>query len=758
MKIPAPSAGSAQVVLRTPSRHFVLDTANFQLPGLPGLAHEAMRWSYALRSRRRWSDSGGDEASQARNATEFLKRFGATTGMLAELAQAGTIEIEIPWLGREDAHWELRILPWEFLIAGATRAFRAGKVLTVMRHLCLNKDPPPAFPKAPRVLFVVSEPGPLRGIYKFGTEQEFVQTCLGVSKGNWHRLDSPSKDDLRKAVNDIKPDVIHLAGFDSHQARALLGEPDDTQAHGEMIDGYILDDCFHPVPPQELGKILTADGKHRPQLVALNIYDSAARIAPLIVAEGAYAATGFQDTFDDDLSEMFFSVLYSRLREKLDLPHAFQAAWEMVRGQPASSQGTGVALWSASRLVGLPHAQRQTKLAAQLAAAEQKPIYPENVEAKDVKNHITASIEAYEDLNYSMLHNQRPLFRNFVLRCQTPRTIRGVRIKVSLFSGSELAVFERTLDVSPPFVELRRDIHVPLTSLLTRSVHESVRTSLLVEVSWGDHLLYQDTSRVRLIPVDQWRDTEDDRRWLPSFIFPRDRAVQHLVDMAQRYMRVLRDDPNAGFDGYQSVNIRRPETLQQIDLQVQAIWSAIVYDLRLGYINPPPGYSHDLDSQRLRTPSMIVRDHAGTCIDLALFFAACLELVDIYPAIILLKDHAFPAYWRAERYHNEFKGARPQNIESVAHAGASFAASTRVQQDAWYLDGSTTYREIVSLVNANKLVPIETVRLTENCGFWEAVAAGSDNLRDEDDFDSMIDIALAREKQITPLPILGDDA
>jgi hypothetical protein len=44
----------------------------------------------------------------------------------------------------------------------------------------------------------------------------------------------------------------------------------------------------------------------------------------------------------------------------------------------------------------------------------------------------------------------------------------------------------------------------------------------------------------------------------------------------------------------------------------------------------------DISDQRLRTPSMIVRDHSGTCVDLALFFAACLELVDIYPVIFLL--------------------------------------------------------------------------------------------------------------------------
>ena len=256
-----------------------------------------------------------------------------------------------------------------------------------------------------------------------------------------------------------------------------------------------------------------------------------------------------------------------------------------------------------------------------------------------------------------MLHNLRPLFETFVLRALTPQPVRGVRVRVSLATGPDSAVFDKTLDIVPPSFDLNPFVHVPLTSSITRSIHESVQTSLLIEVTWGDHVVYRDTMRVRLTPVDQWRDSDIDRKWLPSFIFPRDVAVMHLVDTAQRYVRVLRDDPAAGFDGYQSFDPKRPDPASEVDLQVQAIWAAIVHELRLGYINPPPGYSNALDSQRLRTPTMIARDHSGTCIDLALFFAACLELIDIYPVIFLLSGHAFPGYWRSSDYHDEFTDA-----------------------------------------------------------------------------------------------------
>jgi hypothetical protein len=86
-----------------------------------------------------------------------------------------------------------------------------------------------------------------------------------------------------------------------------------------------------------------------------------------------------------------------------------------------------------------------------------------------------------------------------------------------------------------------------------------------------------------------------------------------------------------------------------VDLQVEAIWAALLHEWQLGYINPPPTYADTregvmpLDSQRLRTPSSVRRARMGTCIDLALLFAACLELVDIHPVIFLLDGHALPA-------------------------------------------------------------------------------------------------------------------
>ena len=257
-----------------------------------------------------------------------------------------------------------------------------------------------------------------------------------------------------------------------------------------------------------------------------------------------------------------------------------------------------------------------------------------------------------------------------------------------------------------------------------------------------------------MLPVDQWRDNDKDGQWLPSFVLPRDPAVTGLIERAQKYVRVLRDDPSAGFDGYQSLDPRAPEPASEVDRQVQAIWSTIVHELDLGYINPPPTYSNAMDSQRLRTPSMVVKDRSGTCIDLALLLAACCELIDVYPVIFLLKDHAFPGYWRQDRFQQQFMELSEDFVDEMATEEPSKTTAPGGQRVSWWFR-DTAYVEIVRQVKLGNLVPLESVWLTEHSGFEEAVDGGRDNLKKLSRFHSMLDIARAREANVTPLPFGG---
>ena len=273
-------------------------------------------------------------------------------------------------------------------------------------------------------------------------------------------------------------------------------------------------------------------------------------------------------------------------------------------------------------------------------------------------------------------------------------------------------------------------------------------------------ILHADTYRITLLPVDLWRDTDDDRHWLPTFVLPRDPAVVKIIQRAQSFLACLADDITQGFDGYQSVDQEAEDPAAGVDVQAQAIWNALILDLPLAYINPPPSY--EADSQRLRTPRQILDSGRGTCIDLSLLIAACLEFIDINPVIFLLDGHAFPGYWRSEDDYDKFLriGSAPKGPAKAASEKEQkypWSMTEREQKYPWSI-GRASYGEIIEYVKAGSLVPIESTLLTAKDSFRNAVEQGHENLRSRREFNSMIDVRLARDNEsnpVTPLPLGG---
>jgi hypothetical protein len=376
---------------------------------------------------------------------------------------------------------------------------------------------------------------------------------------------------------------------------------------------------------------------------------------------------------------------------------------------------------------------------------------------------LQVNIKPYESLNYSMLHNNRPLFQDFRISKPGAGIVRGIQIKVVLWAGTTSFPYEHTLEIRDRKpTELHEQIRVPLIYSMGLEINESIHTSLYISVIWGKHQLYSNTHRVTLLPLDEWRDDDKDRVWLPSFVLPRDRSVNHIVDAGQRYLWALADDSGAGFDGYQSVAEEGPESgeliTEGVDLQVQALWAALAFEMDLNYINPPPSYN--LSSQRIRTPSEIVEGHRGTCLDLALLLATCCEYIEVYPVIFLLEGHAFPGYWRSDVYHQDF--IEMTNALSATDGGGQSSGQPEqpslaaAQRFPWYL-AKSFYAEVVEQVRDLKLVPLESTLIARRGSFWEAVDAGIENLRSKRQFHSLIDVRLARVTRppVTPIPLRG---
>lgn len=703
-----------------------------------------MEWSHVVRNRSRWMRSKERASDQDARARALLSEIGIGETDRKRLADAPIIRVGIPFAS-EELHWEMRSLPWEFVLSAGTRDLRNGPV-AVSRWLIRSAVAPPLLRK--KVLFVESAPGRLASDWNFDGERRLVESCMGAA--TFERLVSPTRAQLQAAVTKIKPDVVHLAGFDVHQGLALADDPRAAKA----LDGYLLSEAngIDPVPAEDLARLL-APKDHRPSLVFCNVWNSAARIAPLLVAQGVGCAVGFQDAIDDALAEIFAGNFYRGLVSGGTADAGFQEGWLGVRAQSKALRGTGIVLWSGGSLAQLEASVERAPAAARAerptASKPRRTLTP--LEARRL---IAVTVEPEPHITYGLLHNNGDLFRKFVIRKLTEDAADDVQVFVELHANDGTYPFRQSFTLDGPVLDLVPAIRIALTSTLVRTLDEVLRTSLFVEVKWGVHSVFSRTFPVTLDPVDQWTDTDAARSFLPSFVFPRDRGVAAIIKQAEQFVTALRDDPTAGFDGYQALDADLANPAENVDRQVQALWYSVVYKVPASYINPPPTYS--VASQRIRTPCEVIGGGFGTCIDLALLLASCFEAVEIYPVVFLLDDHAFPGYWRTDKARERFRTRveRGFGTAEAADGGRGDDAAGAADRDgkSWAFD-KRALPAIADAIRSNVLVPIESVGLTGRSSLSAAIADAKEYFEDEKRFLSMLDIQSARELGVTPLPL-----
>lgn len=743
---------------------FVLSTENGEVcrvPASPAFRSRCKYWSSVSRNRARWNVDPWTYAELAEKTRDELAAFLEPSSAISLLDVAATIEVSCPATLASSTDWNVAGIPWEYVLAAATYPIRGERGVTICRRMEVAAGAPRSVHHPKKALIVISGPGAINDYYSFDTEAKLIATslsCLVVET-----LRNPTLEELHAKVADVKPDIVHVTGVDLHQGSRLLFGRD---TFGPVVEGIYMhpgDGTPEPIQASDLTKALTAAAR-KPLFIGYNFYNSAF-IAAESVRNGAAHSIAFHDTFDDALAETLFIQFYKLVAENDgDVFAAFNKAWGAIRDQRLMTVGSGVVLWSApsvtqpiayvqeaapapppapSAPASRAASQRRgsKRVTPQVAAAtppEPQAAPPPQAEASGnlvlPSDPYSPFILPRKAVNYSLLHNQRGLFERFQLKNLSNERL-DLDVDVALHVGDKPVRFQRkfTLEGGEPVRDVTREIYIPLT-WVRDLLHESVRTTVRVEIKHPKKN-WDDTFPIDLLPVDEWTDDDVNRQWLASFVLPRDPAVSNVISGAEKVLPTLADRAEAGFDGYQSVDPRLDDPFVGVDNQVQSIWAALALNTPIRYVNPPPTYTKS--SQRLRTPSQVLSGQRGTCIDLSLLVAACLEFVDIYPVVFLLEGHAFVGYWRdTNRYETFLTTVEDRNPEDMV----------------WLID-KAAYEQIMDYIRGGALVPLETTLLTQRSGFADAVEEGFANLRKADDFQALIDVSLARRNGVTPLPL-----
>ncbi|MEJ7900800.1 MAG: hypothetical protein WKF63_03090, partial [Thermomicrobiales bacterium] len=198
---------------------------------------------------------------------------------------------------------------------------------------------------------------------------------------------------------------------------------------------------------------------------------------------------------------------------------------------------------------------------------------------------------------------------------------------------------------------------------------------------------------------------------LAAFVQPNTHSVTTILRTASDHL--LEQTGDGALQGYQA----GPERAHQIGA---AIYEAL-RARRITYINPPASFERT--GQKVRTTGQVLADHFGTCIDLAVLYAACVEAAGLFPLIFICRNHAFGGF-----YVEEITGETPT---------------------------VTQPNSLVNLVELGLIAPVELTGLNpgSSVDFREARRIGAEYIQRRLDLVStMIDIARSRIDGIRPMP------
>jgi hypothetical protein len=269
-------------------------------------------------------------------------------------------------------------------------------------------------------------------------------------------------------------------------------------------------------------------------------------------------------------------------------------------------------------------------------------------------------------------------------------------------------VCQRTLPAPEPGIES----HVGFIPLLLcrdrlRQIRETQPGSLKIQIADPNgHVLLSAEESVDVVAFNHWLSIPGRPDLLATFVLSNDPALgKVLPPTSARLEATTGSDALDGYQSSQPDSTGMPRTYRI----AEAIYDTLRDDFDLGYISPPPSF--ETNGQKVVLPEELLRTRMGTCLDLALLYAACLERVDLHPVLFLMQGHAFAGMFTV-----------PISLpEPSTHSW--LAVSRHVA------DGS--------------LVPVETTGMTRGLSFEDAVQSAMNTLQGGSAVEIAVDVVLA---------------
>ena len=330
--------------------------------------------------------------------------------------------------------------------------------------------------------------------------------------------------------------------------------------------------------------------------------------------------------------------------------------------------------------------------------------------AVQVADQVAIRAQIGGKVNLAQQQHDFPLLHELVIHNQGPGPLDDLSLEISAdpaFLESRKWLFDR---LAPDEEKRVSDLNVKLSRQFLAGLDESVRATVTIEAKAGGQAAGLWELPVRVLAPEEWGGLSHLPDLTAAFCRPNDPAVEKVLKQAAKMLKG--SGKGDLLNGYQS------KDRKQVWRQISAIYSAMC-SLGLDYAAPPASFEEE--GQRIRSPHRVADSGLGTCLDLALFMAACFEQCGLNPLLVLTKGHAFVGCWLAE---TDFSSTVIDDCQSI-----------RKRQQL------------------GEMVLLEATLVTSRPpqAFSIALQQGNQQLEDDQRFECALDISRARMNHIRPL-------
>lgn len=316
-------------------------------------------------------------------------------------------------------------------------------------------------------------------------------------------------------------------------------------------------------------------------------------------------------------------------------------------------------------------------------------------------------------INFAIQQNGASVIHQLSIENTTPAPLRDIHVQITTEPSFGSAVPVVVEEIPALGSVCLQAFNLTLSANYFTQLTERLSGSLKVDISSEGEQIFTRNYPIDILAYDQWSGLNVLPEMLAAFITPNHSSILPIIKRAASILGQWTGSPS--LDEYQS---RNPDRVRK---QMAAVYTAIA-EQQIIYSTIPASF--EAFGQRVRLADSVMAQKLGTCLDMALLYASCLEAIGLHALIILTQGHAFAGAWLV-----------PETFP-----------------DATIDDVSLLTKRTAEGIYDITLVETTCMNMGHQTDFDEAVKMANGKLTDSANFLLAIDVRRARHSGVRPIP------